>query len=411
MALKVLIIGLVWPEPGSSAAGSRMMQLIEFFQLNNYSVIFASAAADSDYAADLDSLGIEKVNIELNSSSFDSFIQELQPSIVVYDRFMIEEQFGWRVRENCPDTLQILDTEDLHCLRAARQKALKQGIAFEEAFLLTEEVAKRELASIYRSDLSLIISTYEMELLKYHFKVDEALLCHLPFMLDPINDAEQQEWPSFEHRKHFISIGNFLHSPNEDAVLYLKNEIWPLIRAKLPDAELHVYGAYVSEKAKRLHDEKNGFIIKGRAENAHDVVRSSRVLLAPLRFGAGLKGKLVEAMQCGTPSIVSSVASESMHEDLVWPGYIEDDPNLFAQRAVNIYLNSNDWNIKQAIGAQIINSFYSKQIWNDRLQIAIQKVQSNLQLHRENNFTGNMLKHHSLASTKYMARWIEEKNK
>src|SRR5699024_1610660 len=126
------------------------------------------------------------------------------------------------------------------------------------------------------------------------FQVDKNLLHYLPFMLDSVDENIIQHWPLFEDRNHFVTIGNFRHPPNWDAVLYLKNEIWPNIRRKLPKAELHVYGAYPSEKVNALHQPAEGFKIMGRAQSAEAVVRKAKVSLAPLRFGAGLKGKLVE---------------------------------------------------------------------------------------------------------------------
>ena len=87
----VLVIGYVWPEPNSSAAGKRMLQLLEYFTRSNYKVIFATTAALSNNAANLTELGISSVKIELNNSSFDTYIQELQPKIVLFDRFMMEE--------------------------------------------------------------------------------------------------------------------------------------------------------------------------------------------------------------------------------------------------------------------------------------------------------------------------------
>jgi len=94
---KLLIIGFVWPEPNSSAAGGRMMQLISLFKEEGYDITFASPAMESVYKVDLEALDVEKKSISLNSSSFDVFIKELNPSVVLFDRFMIEEQFGWRV--------------------------------------------------------------------------------------------------------------------------------------------------------------------------------------------------------------------------------------------------------------------------------------------------------------------------
>mgnify|MGYP003504678460 FL=1 len=112
MSQKVLIIGIVWPEPTSSAAGTRMLQLLNFLKAQNYQITFCSAAMRSDYSLNFDQLDIAIQQIELNSSTFDHFIKSHNPDIVIFDRFMIEEQYGWRVAENCPDALRILDTED-----------------------------------------------------------------------------------------------------------------------------------------------------------------------------------------------------------------------------------------------------------------------------------------------------------
>ena len=207
-------------------------------------------------------------------------------------------------------------------MRLARQKAFKESRLFKTTDLFVEEVAKREVASILRCDLSLLISEFEMQLLESTFKIDNALLYYLPFLLEPINDAILQELPSFEVRKDFVFVGNFLHEPNWNAVQYLKETMWPLIKKQIPEAFLNVYGAYPSQKVMQLHNKKDGFLILGRAVDAQEEVKKARVVLAPLRFGAGIKGKLLEAMQCGTPSSTTSIGSESMHGDLPWSGFV-----------------------------------------------------------------------------------------
>ena len=102
----VLIIGYVWPEPRSSAAGGHMMQIIESFLQEGWHITFSSPAGIGEHKADLAALGIAEVAIELNNSSFDAFISELAPDIVLFDRFMMEEQFGWRVEKHCPNALR-----------------------------------------------------------------------------------------------------------------------------------------------------------------------------------------------------------------------------------------------------------------------------------------------------------------
>ncbi|QKJ64953.1 glycosyltransferase [Flavobacterium sp. M31R6] len=406
----LLVIGFVWPEPNSSAAGGRMLQLIDQFQQQGYAITFASPAMDSDYMVDLASLNVDKKSIALNCSSFDAFVKELNPTVVLFDRFMIEEQFGWRVAENCPDALRILDTEDLHCLRLARQKAFKAHHDFTIADTLKEEVAKREIASILRCDLSLMISEFEIELLKTTFKVDEKLLYYLPFLLEPLSEKTFEKLPSFEERNDFIFIGNFLHEPNWNAVQYLKETIWPLLRKQLPDANLNIYGAYPSQKVMQLHQPKEGFHIKGRAIDANEVVQNARIVLAPLRFGAGIKGKLIEAMQCGTPSVTTTIGAESMQGNLPWNGFVTDDADEFTQTAIQLYQDKKLWKTAQQNGIAIINQRYSRELFENDFCVKVQFLRSNLQQHRLDNFFGSLLQHHTLTSTKYMSRWIEAKN-
>ncbi len=408
---RLLVIGYVWPEPNSSAAGSRMMQLLHCFLQQQWQIIFASQAADSDHMADLQSLGIQKAHIEVNNSEFDTFISDYEPDIVLFDRFMMEEQYGWRVEEHCPHALRILESSDLHSLRHARQQAHKQQREVSQQDYHSE-LAKREIASILRCDLSLIISEFEMQLLQNHYHVAENLLHYIPLLLDPVDSEERSATlPDFSQRQHFIFIGNFHHAPNWDAVQYLKQTIWPAIRQQLPQAELNIYGAYTPEKARQLHKPADGFHIAGWAAEVQQVMMHARVNLAPLRFGAGMKGKLLDAMVYGTPSISSRIGAEGMQGDLSWAGIIEDAADGFANAAVRLYQQPDEWQQAQRNGFNIINTRHNKDQFSQVLLQQIEAIQKNLEQHRLSNFTGAMLTHHSMKSTRYMSKWIEEKNK
>ena len=402
---RLLIIGFVWPEPKSSAAGSRMMQLIELFVEQGYEITFASTALNLEFSEDVSALGVTPKPIELNASSFDVFITELQPDIVVFDRFMVEEQFGWRVASYCPNALRILDTIDLHCLRLARQTAVKEQREFGLDDLYSD-TAKREIASILRCDVSLMVSEFEMELLHNYFKIASNLLYYLPIFASRVGDI-----PSFEERSGFMFIGNFLHEPNWDCVKYLSEVIWPLIHAQLPDAKLMVYGAYPMQKVMELHKAKLNFYSMGRAEDAIEVTKNARVVLAPIRFGAGIKGKLLDAMRCGTPSITSSVGAEGMNGALDWNGFVSDSPTDFAEKAVALYHDKKVWEKSQQNGFEILKQRYNKDFFVNDFVDAIHSLRTDLENHRKSNFVGSILHHHLLASTKYMSKWIEEKNK
>jgi len=410
MQPSLLVIGFVYPEPHSSAAGTRMLQLIEVFKNQGYSVVFATACKKSDRAFDLTSIGVKVEEVELNHSSFDVFIKALNPSCVLFDRFMTEEQFGWRVAEHCPDALRILDTEDLHFLRKARQKAFTTNLPLDR-LLFTSDTAKRELASIYRSDVSLIISEAEHLLLTQQLKIDSSLLCYLPFMIDSADCQPRADCKPYDERHDFVSIGNFLHSPNVDVVRYLKKDIWPKIKKALPVAKLHIYGAYDPANVKEMHNESEGFLVHGFVGDAFEAINSAKALLAPLRFGAGLKGKLIQAMQAGTPCAMSSIAAEGMFGDLAPNGIVEDTLDEFVDQAVALYSSSSKWETFQQQGFSILKNRFEISLHQSNFLDTIKRLQETLPAHRSQNVIGQMLSHHQFQSTKYMARWIEAKNR
>lgn len=431
--MRALVIGYVWPEPASSAAGIRMLELVQLLVRMGYQVTFASAAALSEHRFELESIGVAEKSIALNCSSFDEFARELQPSLVLFDRFFTEEQFGWRVEQVCPDALRMLDTEDLHCLRHARQQLLKetqkgcssekekQAVApvaanADELYqqMCKQDMAAREVAAIFRCDLSLMISEFEMELLQRYFSVPSQLLFYCPFLSQPTINGDLL--PTFSERQHFIAIGNFRHEPNWDSVLWLKHQLWPMIRAQmsaldLPPAELHIYGAYPPPKATQLHNPKEGFHLKGWAADAQTVMQSARVCLAPLRFGAGIKGKLMDAMRCGTPSITTSVGVESMSGGLPWGGAVEDSAKAFSAEAVAHYQDPILWQQKQQCGFTILHDYFYRDDFAHRLNVHLSHLAGSIQRERSSNFVGQMLRHHHHKSTQYMAQWIEAKNK
>lgn len=407
---RVLIIGLVWPEPSSSAAGTRMVQLISMFLSAGYELSFASAASKGEFSFDFTAMTVTEREIKLNDHSFNLFLKEINPGIVLFDRYVTEEQYGWRVQEECPDALKILDTEDLHCLRNARQQAVKTGIPLKSADLFTD-MAKREIASILRCDLSLIISETEMSILQEQFHIDASLIHYLPFLEDELTEIAMLNWKVFEQREGFVFIGNFLHEPNWHTLQILKTNIWPALRKRLPGAGLHIYGAYTSQKVLQLNNDKEKFYIHGRARDAQEAIAHHRILLAPIQFGAGLKGKFIDAMQTGTPSVTTTTGAEAMNGDLNWSGAIEDEPELFINQAVRLYQDKEHWLSAQQNGVRILNERYGKQQFIPSFMESLTRLSSDLAAHRRHNFFGQILQHHTANSTRYMSLWIEEKNK
>jgi hypothetical protein len=350
-----------------------------------------------------------------------------------------------------PSALRVLDTVDLHCLRRARHAAAVQGGSFEER-LLTGDDAKREVAAIWRSDLSLVMSRFEQDLLQRCFGVSADLIHYLPFLFEDAGSPEPL--PTFAERMHFATIGNFLHAPNLDSFDWLQGEVWPLVRARLPTVELHVYGAYAPQSVMAHDDPASGLRVFGWTPDARAALGRARVCLAPLRFGAGLKGKILDALAAGTPVVTTAIGAEgigavqqaaegvgavqqaaegigavekaaegigavqqaadgigAVQKAAGWCGRIADDPRSIAAAAVELHESENLWQQAQQRGFEILAAEFDAEPLARLLLEKVQVCIDQLDDRRARNFTGAMLRHHHHRATEYMARWIEAKNR
>lgn len=406
--MKILWIGTVWPESDASAAGSRTARLLQLCQDAGYDVRFVSPCQENPHQHSLESRGIRTAQLLPNDSAFDSYISEYKPDIVCFDRFMIEEQFSWRVREQLPNALRILDTVDLHSLRRERQRALTSG---DEPYgtSLSDDTL-RELASIYRSDLSLIISPVEASLLTERFGVPTSLIEVTGFFYpDPL------PFRAYQERANLVFIGNGLHAPNVDAVRLLKHTLWKPIREALakrgvPDAELHVYGAYLPQEILQFDNPRERFRIMGKAGDVYETLQHYRCNLAPLRFGAGLKGKVSDGWMVGTPCVATPVAAEGMVSEGLFGGVIEESLERYPQRVADLYTSEDAWTTAQVHGREVLTALFSQAtnatIFKERLaRLTHEGLRA-----RERNIVGSILWYHGLRSTEYFSRWIEAKN-
>ena len=403
----LLVVVNQWPEPTSTAAGQHLIQVLESLVPVVNSIVIGHTADKTDRSYVFDSNAITSRRIFINDSEFDSFLIDFAPQIVLFDRFNLEEQFGWRVSECCPATMRILNTEDLHGLRAAREEALINNMDWRDC-VLSNPTLLRELASLYRSDLTLVISEFEIDFLK-SLGVPSRLICYVPFGLETANLNASRNLKTFKERKDLIFIGNFLHEPNVDAINFFVDNLWPGIRSVLSDVQCHIYGAYGS-KLNQPNSIKD-IIWHGAIDSTEAVLNQSKVNLVPLRFGAGLKGKVLEAMFHGTPSVISEIGAEGVF------GTIKSEPlkasnwDDFVDKVILLYRDEKQWKLAQKIGFEVVRTRFDKSVVFQDFIEHMSQVYDNLESHRKLNVIGAMLQRNEHQSTKYMAKWIEEKNR
>lgn len=404
-SLNVLVIGHAWPEPKSSAAGSHLLQILESFLARGWQVTFASPAALDESRADLSALGIAERTITQDDGSFERCVAERAPDVVLFDRFRMEEQFGGRVEQLCPNALRVLETGSLQSLGEARHALLRRRLVlgldpndFRELFatsgpdlyrqMAPVKLTQRELAAILRCDLSLVASDVEIDLLVNGFGIPPALLHWCPPMLK----AAQTPARPFNEREHLVGLVDFRQANHRDAVLWLKHNIWPMIRRHLPEAHLRLHVIDPDNKASTLHDRDGGLLILDRSHDRLETLGQARVCLAPLRFGAGTKDELSDALLAGTPSVTTPIGAEAMHGALPWPGLVSGTAEGLAQAAVSLYRDEARWNQAQRDARQLLGAHYDGNWHRNALAERIEQTLMELDDQRLYNFTGALLR-------------------
>lgn len=396
---QVLYFVNLWPEPRSSAAGIRTQEMSLFIQRLGYEIVGISPVALSQHSEAWEKNGVRTLSCDPNSSEAAEILKTLSPDLVVYDRFYTEEKYGWRARELWPEALHMIDTSDLHCLRGARQRA---HLAGSEVFEPTEdffgEDFLREMASLHRADVCLVVSSFELEwLVQRGFEKER--ICYLPFS----SHADAELKPKGD-RHGFCFLGNYRHAPNVDAVRWLESELWPALRKRVPTAELHLYGAYPPQAITQFHG-RNGIFSHGFVEDHRQAIARHEVMLAPLRFGAGIKGKILEAWATGTPVLGTPLAFESMGAGFAEftnvEGFVDQIQNLQKPEHWRNHVELGLDRLKNRYDREMIFKIFAEFLAASRL--ALPQIRKSL--------TGRLLRHHGAQSLKYFSAWIEEKNK
>jgi len=192
----------------------------------------------------------------------------------------------------------------------------------------------------------------------------------------------------------------------------MSREIWPRIREELPEAEMYCYGAYLDKETSRLSDGANGFHVRGLAKDL-SIMYKHRVCLAPLRFGAGIKGKILDSWWHGLPVCTTPIGAEGLCDDSSddFGGLGEaDTADKVAGDAVRLYKDRELWVDSQAYGFKIMRDKYDSDTNGESLNRLIEETYGRLHHEREADLIGSMLWHHTARSTEYFSKWIEAKN-
>ncbi len=261
----------------------------------------------------------------------------------------------------------------------------------------------REIASIYRSDFSLIISKAEIQLLQNSFNIPNDKLCYMPICTNPSTDIKD-----FTQRKDFASLGNFRHHPNLEASLYLIQELWPQIRRQNPKAKLHLAGAYAPKEILEIASKDTSIKFHGQTPSATTFLSNKIALLAPLKFGAGIKGKILDAWSVGTPVLTTTIGAEGYPK--TFGGAIEDDLSKWPKLCHRFLSEKIFWEENSNRSLDNTLAEFSATTHFPNLIQKITQTRAKINDIRRDDLVGALLWEAQNRSTKFFSRYLQLKN-
>ena len=331
----VLIIDSYFPSTDRDAGSLLMHHFVRLFQDLGYHVHYVAIASDrasSRYRTALASTGATLQDASTNQMPLIDLLENegSRVSVALMSRVTVGGHFIEDILRNCHHARTIFETHDLHFLRAERTARLAG-----DRVGLFEAAALREMETYVArmSDVTLVVSTFEKALLEE--VAPGARVRLFPLIHDAVGRKN-----GFASRAGLAFIGGYRHQPNIDALLYFLDEIWPLVRQSLPGVKFLAVGADMPEDLRRRDEE--GFVAVGHVEDLAAFLDGVRLTVAPLRIGAGVKGKVISSLAHGVPCIVSPIAAEGI-EALDSGTVLAADPRAFARAIVELHEDAAGW--------------------------------------------------------------------
>ncbi len=331
---RALVIDAVTPMPDHDSGSMRMFAMLRLLGGLGYRTSFMpqNLAWSGRHSADLQQAGIEVLTSPWVRNPEDWLAEcGAQLDLVVVSRHYVLAPLLDLLRRHCPQARLIFDTVDLHFLREQREAELAGTRSAARAAELTRS---EELGLIEAADATLVVSEYERTLL-----AELAPAAHVS-VVSNIHSLQSAGRP-FDRREGLVFVGGFQHPPNLDAAAWLIDEILPEVRRELPDVVLHIIGSRMPEEL--AHRTEPGLVVHGFVPDLEPYMSGCRVSVAPLRYGAGVKGKVNQAMSHGLPVVATSCAAEGMYAEHGRDILIADDAASFAAEICRLYRDRALW--------------------------------------------------------------------
>jgi len=347
---RILVIDAYTPEPDQDSGSLRLRYLLGCFRSLGFGVTFFAdnRGHAGRYTLDLQQAGVEVIYNPWLESLHDFFGERgADFDFVMISRHYVAANYISLLERYCPNAKFIFDTVDLHYLREERLAELENSLPLRR---VAAQTRRSELAVIKAADATLVVSPVEKTVLER--AAPEAKVHVITNVHEVL--GSQRPW---SERKDIFFVGGYQHPPNVDAAIWFVHSIWPLVREQLPEIQFHLIGSKANEQVSSLNG--NGVQFHGFVKSLEPWLDGCRLAIAPLRYGAGVKGKVNMSMSRGQPVVATPAAVEGLYskpgEDIL----VAENEQEFAAQIVRLYQDEQLWNQISTAGLENVRKYFS----------------------------------------------------
>jgi glycosyltransferase involved in cell wall biosynthesis len=346
----VLIVEACMITPDQDSGSIRMLNLLSMLLHEGHHVTFVADNLEyrEKYVEQLTQMGVEVFHGEW-AESVPNLLKRIgkQLNTIFFCRHYIASQYIDNVRRYAPNARIVFDTVDLHFVREDREAKLHNNNAMLRA---SEQTRKQELAIIAKSDVTVVVSEFEKKLLA------DLMPTACVEIISNIHSNSPAR-PDYSAREGIIFVGGFRHPPNTDAITWYADEVLPHLRRFLPGVKTRVIGSNMPACLASIANEDLELL--GFIENIEPYLQRARISIAPLRYGAGVKGKVNEAMNYGIPVVATACAVEGMYLQAGLEVMVAEDAQSFAEAVAKVYCDEVLWQQLSQAGVDNVSRHFS----------------------------------------------------
>ncbi|MBS9478334.1 glycosyltransferase [Ancylobacter radicis] len=348
---RILVFDALTPTPDQDSGSFITVRMIRALQELGFHVIFVPQHGyryEPHYTQDLQRIGVECLYYPYFTDASSVFADYNNVEYLLGYRYNVLQPIYDDARRMLPKARLIFHNVDLHFVREQREAEL-YGARSRKIAAANSKIA--ELSLIANVDCTIVHTAVEAQIIRENMPVSN--IVEFPYIADPV----PTDVP-FEQRRDIMFLGGFAHTPNVDAVHYFMEFIWQQLSDRLPaDARLLIVGASPPGSIRALANER--VVVTGYVEEIKGYFDQARVFVAPLRYGAGIKGKVIQSLAHGVPSVLTPIAAEGIGLESGVHAVIAGDAKDFIEAVLTLYDSATTWNALQQNGYDFVEKNYS----------------------------------------------------